>query len=134
MCCEIHQNFKTQTPGIAWNSILNPKKKCSDFNWLFKDAYIWIGLNDKDDDGIYRYFSTGSLTYIIDLWDKDQPTGDRYVATQAKKNGKWSTFKDNYSNKLNLYSVCEKLNWYKILCHPCNPTKWQMTDKGGCRL
>ena len=48
---------------------------------LFKDAYIWIGLNDKDNDGIYRYFSTGSLTYILDLWDKDQPTGDRYVST-----------------------------------------------------
>ena len=88
---------------------------------LFEDAYMWIGLHDRDNDGVYRYISTGSLTYIVDLWDKDQPSGNRYVVTQAKKNGKWSTVVD-YNCKYvsppcvirlrtynKFYSVCEKL-------------------------
>ena len=73
---------------------------------LFKDAYMWIGLHDRDDDGVYRYISTGSLSYIYDLWDKDQPWIEGIqVVTQAKKNGKWSTW---YGNRNKLYSVCEK--------------------------
>ena len=71
---------------------------------------------------MYKYISTGSLTYIVDLWDKDQPSGNRHVVTQAKKNGKWSTVvdykcKSGYSSCNSLrnriynkfYSVCEKL-------------------------
>ena len=88
---------------------------------LFEDAYMWIGLHDRDNDGVYRYISTGSLTYIVDLWDKDQPSGNRHVVTQAKKNGKWSTVVDykckggyvcsNLKNRIynNFFSVCEKL-------------------------
>ena len=85
---------------------------------LFEDAYMWIGLHNRDNDGAYRYISTGSLTYIVDLWDKDQPSGNRHVVTQAKKNGKWSTVvdkvdyksKSGYYNIYNkFYSVCEKL-------------------------
>ena len=90
---------------------------------LFEDAYMWIGLYDRDSDGVYRYISNGSLTYIVDLWDKDQPSGDRHVVTQAKKNGKWSTVvdykcdKSGFSCRSSLrnriynkfYSVCEKL-------------------------
>ena len=91
---------------------------------LFEDAYMWIGLHDRDNDGVYRYISTGSLTYIVDLWDKDQPSGDRHVVTQAKKNGKWSTVVNFACTKYyscnsetsvihriynKFYSVCEKL-------------------------
>ena len=28
---------------------------------LFEDAYMWIGLHNRDNDGAYRYISTGSL-------------------------------------------------------------------------
>ena len=78
---------------------------------LFEDAYMWIGLYDRDSDGVYRYISNGSLTYIVDLWDKDQPSGNRHVVTQAKMNGKWSTVVDRLSYRLynKFYSVCEKL-------------------------
>jgi hypothetical protein len=95
---------------------------------LFEDAYMWIGLYNRDSDGVYRYISTGSLTYIVDLWDKDQPSANRHVVTQAKKNGKWSTVVDykckngssgcimdvsTYYYFLRIYnkfySVCEKL-------------------------
>ena len=102
---------------------------------LFEDAYMWIGLYNRDSDGVYRYISTGSLTYIVDLWDKDQPSANRHVVTQAKKNGKWSTVVDykctttstkitfgysvsngpngctydNYRIYNKFYSVCEKL-------------------------
>ena len=72
---------------------------------LFEDPYMWIGLHDRDDDGVYRYISTGSLSYIYDLWDKDQPWIAPQVVTQAKKNGKWSIW---YGNRNKLYSVCEK--------------------------
>ena len=73
---------------------------------LFEDVDMWIGLYDRDDDNVYRYISTGSLTYIYDLWAKDQPSGRPNVVTQAKKNGKWSSV---YGILHKLYSVCEKL-------------------------
>ena len=85
---------------------------------LFEDAYMWIGLHNRDNDGVYRYISTGSLTYIVDLWDKDQPSGNQHVVTQAKKKGKWSTVVDykcksgrSIGNRTynKFYSVCEKL-------------------------
>ena len=67
---------------------------------------MFIGLYDKDDDDVYRYISSGSLTYFYDLWEKDQPSGAPHVVTQAKKNGKWSSV---YGTLFNFYSVCEKI-------------------------
>ena len=71
------------------------------------DAYMFIGLMDRDEDGIMRYLTTESITYLYDLWDKDQPSGSgRFVVTQARKNGKWSKV---YRYLAKYYSVCEKI-------------------------
>ena len=67
---------------------------------------MFIGLYDRDDDNVYRHISTGSITYIYDLWHKDQPSGAPHVVTNAKRNGKWTSI---FGTLYKHYSVCEKL-------------------------
>ena len=93
----------------------------------FPEMDLWIGINDKDEEGIWKYTSDGSEV-TIDLWRDGEPSNDG----NGEDCGAYSTVHGPLWNDLQctrkLQLICEKpatrpsLPSYDYICEESGPS------------
>ena len=88
-------------------------------NWRRKFTYMWIGLNDLEEEGSWRWIDSSNAT--VSFWGSNQPnsaalqysrgTGDQDCAAMdmSSYDGRWNDFwcsKSDYSSK-SFHGICE---------------------------